>query len=314
VISELSPLFHDGVALIRPEDAQLRKHSWVRFSKRWPNDLNKGGWASGQTFVVRQDTVLVDYPVSRIIVDQDWAVLDLTNQSLPAIPGVPHPTAFQAGTFQMYPVNPDIIYQISVGMKKGDYFNQLQISSQSLNIYQLGSSAIPPAMIDPVYRYLGAKYPKDSPYNSPTWFLYSILNAPQILLNVFMDGGDTMVGANHYGKATIDFRVNKAQLTNITLASIAAVSIPYGSNLTVVVPSGNVACVYGGQKGDTRITDSRGGVSAVANGQETVVPSGWTVQTGSGSALITTMEDVRQWRSIQERALYIPFYDELNVF
>jgi len=217
--------------IFRSEDIQLTKNSWVRFSPNFPND-QKTGWASGKTFVVSQDTILVDYPVSRNVVNQDFTVLDLTNQSNPTIPGIPHPTAAQAGTLQMYPANPYILYQISVGMKPGKYFIQLQIPRGTVPIYQMGSSAIPPSITDPVYRYLGAKYPKDSPVNSPTWFLYSILDAPQIVLLVFMDGGDTMAAGVLYGKATIVFRVNKCPLKRITIADTAAIStlMPSGSS------------------------------------------------------------------------------------
>jgi len=236
VIGDLSPLYHNGVALVRPEDVQLKRHSWIRFSPKWPQDQNKGGWASGGIFVVSQDAILVDYPYSANIINQDFDIIDLTNQTNPTIPGVPHPTAAQRGTYQMYPVNPNIIYQISVGMKDGPYFVQTQIPRGTIPIYQLGSSAIPPNIADPVYRYLGAKYPKDSPCDTPTWFLYTIQNAPQIALFVFMDGGDTEVGGVLYGKATIDFKINKCALTQISLESIAALSIPYGRDSSFIVP------------------------------------------------------------------------------
>jgi hypothetical protein len=123
----------------------------------------------------------------------------------------------------MYPVNPNILYQISVGMKPGKYFVLTSIPSGTIPIYQMGSAAIPPSITDPLYRYLGAKYPEDSPEKSPTWFLYTILNAPQIILQILMDGGDTMAAAVLYGKATIIFRVNKCRLQEITPQSLANV-------------------------------------------------------------------------------------------
>lgn len=286
----------------------------MTFSKQWTEDTYSG-WAAGNTFVVSQDTLVVDYPVSRNIVNQDYAILDLTNQTNPTIPGVPHPTAAQAGTLQMYPTQPFVLYQIAIGMKKGKYFLQLQIPRGTLPIYQMGSSAIPPSISDPVYRYLGAKYPKDSPYESPTWFLYSIYNAPQIVLLVFMDGGDTEAAGVLYGKATINFGVNKCSLKQITLGSIATVNvnIPSGTG-NFAIPSGQVAVVTGGVNGDTKVT-SPGSASqtlGIANGQTSVVSSGWNVHTGSGSAVLTTLEDVRKWQMIQERALYIPYYKELT--
>jgi hypothetical protein len=218
----------------------------------------------------------------------------------------------------MYPMSQNIIYQISVGMKKGPYFVQTEIPYGTIPIYQLGSSAITPNLNDPVYRYLGAKYPKDSPVDTPTWFLYTIMNAPQIVLISFMDGGDTMaiVGGvpTLFGKATIDFRVNKAVLQQITLGTTAALAITYGSGAQFTVPSGQVAVVTGGPNGDTTISAASKPTTGVASGNDIVAPTGWTVTTGSGSAVLTTMEDVRKWRSIQDNALYIPYYSELTGF
>jgi hypothetical protein len=302
---------HHVTPAVRTDELQLKKGSWVKGSSLFPND-QKTGWFSGNYFVVSQDTLLVDYPVSAIIVNQDYVTLDLTNQTNPTIPGVPHPTAAQAGTLQMYPINPYIIYQISVGMKKGPYFVQLQIPKGTVPIYQLGSSAITPSINDPVYRYLGAKYPKDSPVDSPTWFLYSILNAPQIVLLLFMDGGDTEAAGLLYGKATIVFRVNKCALSQISLASTALVNMPLGPNTITAIPNGQVAIVTGGPNSDTRVTNAQNSTVGISKGQTSIVSSGWTVHTGSGSATLTTMDDVRKWQTIQERALYIPYYTELT--
>lgn len=318
MLTDLSPLYHDGVALVRSEDVQLRKNSWVRGSPQFPSDDNKGGWFRGKTFVVSKDTILVDYPVSANILNQDYVTLDLTNQTNPAIPGVPHPTAPQVGTLQMYPATANVLYQISVGMKKGKYFVQLQIPKGTVPIYQMGSSAIPPAIGDPVYRYLGARYPKDSPVDSPTWFLYAINNAPQIVLLVFMDGGDTEAAGVLYGKATIVFRVNKCVLQEITLGSIASQTVTqFGQAVQIQVPSnpsGIAVVATGGPNNDTKITVSGGSTLVLSNGQTAIALAGWTVATGSGSAVLTTLDDIKKWSTIQEKALYIPYYTELTNF
>ena len=313
MITDLSPILHHVTPAVRTDELQLKKGSWVKFSSMFPND-QKTGWALGGTFVVSKDTLVVDYPVSNIIDNQDYVTLDLTNQTNPTIPGVPHPTAAQQGTLQMYPVNPYIVYQISVGMKRGSYFTLLSIPRGTIPIYQMGSAAIPPSINDPVYRYLGAKYPQDSPVDSPTWFLYTLMNAPQIVLQLFMDGGDTEAAGILYGKATIVFRVNKCQLQNISLGSIVALALPIPPNTTITITNGQVAVVTGGQRGDTRITGPQGSISAIPNQQVSLAPAGYTVSTGSGSAVITTMDDVRKWQNIQDRALYIPYYTELTNF
>ena len=311
MLTDLSPLLHHVTPAVRNDDLQAKKGSWFKFSSRFPND-QKTGWCSGKIFIVSQDTLLVNYPVSSNLVNQDFTTIDLTNQTNPTIPGVPHPTAAQQGTFQMYPVNPYIVYQIAVGMKKGKYFVVLSIPRGTIPIYQMGSSAIPPSLADPVYRYLGAKYPKDSPIESPTWFLYTILNAPQIVLQPFMDGGDTMAAGVLYGKTSINFGVNKCLLKEITLSDIAYLAIPVSPQSTFTVPASRVAVVNGGQ--NTQVTTAQRQMVGISPGNVFVADAGSTVQTGMGKATITTLKDVEKWQMIQERALYIPYYDELTGF
>jgi hypothetical protein len=312
VITDLSPLYHNKSLLLKAEDIQLKKGSWVRFSDKFPND-QKTGWASGKLFTVSSDTILVDYPVSNNIVSQDYVNMDLTNQTNPVIPGVLHPTAAQKGTYQMYPVQEYVLYQIAIGMKKGNYFVQLYVPLGQTPIYQLGSSAVTPSITDPLYKYLGAKYPNDSPVDSPTWFLYTILNAPQIVLQEFMDGGDTMVGTANYGKATIVFRINKCQLSLLTLPALATVATQYGPQSNQQIPSGYVGYVTGGPGGDTKVTIN-GAAGTVGAKQTYVALAGSTVSTGSGSLVITTLNDVQRWDKAHESALYIPYYTELTGF
>lgn len=311
MFGNLSPLTHAGQMLMKLEDVQARKGSWFKFSNQFPKD-NKTAWASGGTFVVSQDTVLVDYPVSRNILNGDWVNLDLSNDSNPTLPGVPHPTALQAGTLQLYPATQNIVYQISLGMKRGPYFSQFYFNSQANPpVYQLGSAAIQSGIADPVYRYLGAQYPQDSPDKFPTWFLYSIMQAPKMIVQLFMDGGDTMAGGALYGKATVVFRVNKCKLTPISLGSIAGVNQQINQNQNATVPSYRVALVTGGQGGDTKVKNPGGAEIAVPANTSVMVDSGYVVNTGSGSAIITREKDIDKWHSIQEKATYIPWYTEM---
>jgi len=126
-----------------------------------------------------------------------------------------------------------------------------------------------------------------------------------------MDGGDTEAAGTLYGKATIDFKVNKASLKQITLGSIAVVNIPVPSKTSISIPNGQVAVVTGGPGGDTQMVGPQQQPITLPSGQQAVVSSGWTIQTGSGSAILTTLDDVRKWKTVQERALYIPYYSEL---
>lgn len=312
MIFDLSPLTHKGQMLLKEQDVQLKRDSWVRFSSLWPAD-DKTGWCSGKTFTVSADPILVDYPVSRNIVNGNYATLDLTNDTNPTIPGVPHPTAAQAGTLQMYPATTYILYQISVGIKPGKQFLQIYFNSvQNPPVYQLGSAAIQGGIADPVYRYLGAKYPDDSPANFPTLQLFTIMQAPKIILQMYMDGGDTMVGGLLYGKGTCLFRVNKCKLAQVTRESLSLINIPVPSNSQILVPSGRVGVLTGGTGNNTYAKNTGGATIPVASGVSMMFDPGYTLVTGSGYGMITTESDMRKWQGVQEKALYLPYYTELT--
>ena len=313
-VNNISPLTHNGQMLLKLEDVQAQKGSWFRFSPQFPSD-NKTKWASGNTFEVSMDTILVDYPVSRNIANQDWVNLDLSNDTNPTLPGVPHPTVAQTGTLQMYPPTDYIIYEISVGMKRGDYFSQLYFNAVSNPpLYQLGSNSVQGGIADPVYRYLGAQYPKDSPDKFPTLFIYTVKQAPKILVQMFMDGGDTEVAGVLYGKATIVFRVNKCKLQQITQQSESIIYIPVPAHTSYAVPSGRVALVTGGNGGDTYVVNPSGAKIGVPSGTSMLVDPNYVVFTGSGSAIITTQSDYQHWLMVQEKAKYIPWFSELTNF
>lgn len=226
MFTDLSPLLHKADVSLRMGDLLLQKGSWVRGSDKFKNDEQTSWFAN--TFVVDLDPVLVRYPLSDIIADQDYVDVQLWNLigTAPS-PGVDHPTV--AYSKRMYPTKTNVLYQIAVGMKPGPYFVLTNIPKGTTPIYQLGSTDILPSVDDPAYRYLGAKYPQDSPEESPTWYLYAINQGPQITLTKFMDGGDTEVGGTLYGKASIVYNINKCHLSAIT-----PVNLPVGVTMAQV--------------------------------------------------------------------------------
>lgn len=203
MISELAKPFNKASIALNPDDVLLKKGSWVRFTNAWPTDQNLT-WASGNTFEVSLDPVLTPYPVSFTLQNGDYQYLDLSNMTVPT-PGTPLGTT---GSLQAYPAKTGVLYQIGIGMKPGNYFLQLYIPKGQY-IYTVGSPNIFPDITNQYFRYLGAKYPKDSPFDSPLWYLYAIYAQPAFILAPFVDGVD-------FDKINLVFFINKCVLSQIT--------------------------------------------------------------------------------------------------
>jgi len=198
MITELSPTMARSITSVRPEDLLLKKGSWVTFSKTWAGDQN---WAAGNSFEVANEPLVVKYPISRVAPTGRYCDIDLSNLVSPSST-IPAITAIFS--WQMYPVKTQQLYQIAVGMKPGNYFIQTFIPANKY-IYTVGATSIYPDINSPIWRYLGAKYPKDSPMDSPVWFLYTMWNMVPIILRLYCDGPD-------FEKMTVEFKINKCQL------------------------------------------------------------------------------------------------------
>jgi hypothetical protein len=209
MLTELSPTLTHSTVAVKPDELLLQKGSWVRFTKAWGQDQ---AWAADKTFEVVNDPLVVKYPISRKVPTGHYADLDLSNLVNPV--GGTMPAINASFSWQMYPVQTYNLYQISVGFKRGDYFVQTYIPASKF-IYTVGASVIYPDMNSTIWRYLGAKYPKDSPAESPVWYLYTMWNMVPIILRLYCDGPD-------YDKMTLEFKINKCQLAEINLRTVAA--------------------------------------------------------------------------------------------
>lgn len=197
MITELPKLYNRASINVDARQILLAKGSWVKFSPGWPSGQGSNfDWASGKVFKVSSDPVLTKYPLSFILPGSDYTTFDISNTQ-------PVGTAGE----QMYPNQTNVLYQIAIGMKPGNYFVQTYIP-RGQYVYTVGSSAIFPDITSSTYRYLGAKYPKDSPADAPLWSVYAIMNQPGFVFAPYVDGVD-------FDKATIEFNINKCQLTQI---------------------------------------------------------------------------------------------------
>ena len=202
----------------------LQQNSWVKFSKSWAADQD---YLAGNVYQVFNQPLVVRYPITRKAPTGYYATLDLSNT---VNPPSTTPAANANFSWQMYPNTKNVLYQISVGLKKGNYFVQTFIPSNKY-IYTVGSTSIYPDFNSSLWRYLGVKYPKDSPEESPVWNLYTVWNMVPIILELYSEGQDVE-------KMTLVFKVNKCQLKEIPPANpkydeanARAMLIPYYTDL-----------------------------------------------------------------------------------
>ena len=212
MFTALSPLFSRAATTVRPEDLLLQKGSWVRFSEAWTGTW---AWAKGNLFVVKEEPILVKYPVSRILPGDDWVDLALANSN---------------NGLKLYPDDVGILYEIAVGFKPGDYIVHLLVP-KAKDVLRLGQTTMYMDITDTTDKlYLGAKHPQDSPHTGPLLFLYAIKDAPAIYLRPYA------LGSVSWEKVTLEFHVNKCKLERVvdpTAEKVArAKRIAYYTELT----------------------------------------------------------------------------------
>lgn len=195
MLSHLSPLLARVNTYAKPEDLLLQKGSWVRFSDKF-KDTTK--WARGNFFEVEEEPVFVHYARSYTLPASDWKDLDLSNAT---------------NGLNLYPEDENVVYQIAVGFKPGEYITHVYIPKDKY-VYRLGETSMYP-VVDTTgtnyatHKYLGVFNPSDSPFDSPLLFLYVIKELSSFYLRPFiLEGVD-------FDKVTIGFGVNKCKLNLI---------------------------------------------------------------------------------------------------
>jgi len=203
MIVETSPAFASVATSVRPEDLLLRQNSWVKFTGAWPDNHD---WATdrvldqithkttriGKVFTVTQ-AVLVPVPYSYLLPGSDYKKLDLSNSS---------------SGLKLYPEDELVIYEIAVGMKKGDYILHIYIPTNKY-VFALADSTMSPDVTDDDYRFVGARQPSDSPADHPLLKMYAIKDMAAFQLWLYA------LKSVAYEQATLQFYVNKCRLSEI---------------------------------------------------------------------------------------------------
>ncbi|KKN35595.1 hypothetical protein LCGC14_0782050 [marine sediment metagenome] len=168
---------------------QLQEGYLVRFSEKWPSTFSQ---IRGKTFRI-QKTSQIPYDLSYIIPVDDYRDIDLSNGT---------------GSFMenLYPTNDTTLYEVSLGLKLGNYVVHFYLPATQ-NISGLEqASMINPDVTDAKEKFLGARQPKDSPYDNPQMKFYLVKDlSPLIVRPVILSNVD-------YELVVLGFVVNKCKI------------------------------------------------------------------------------------------------------
>jgi len=169
----------------------LQEGYMVHFDSDWPSTHD----------AIRERTFRIDavnqvpYDLSYIIPTGDYRDVDFANGS---------------STFKesIYPEQQNSLFEVLLGLKLGNYLTHWYIPAGK-SIHQLEYAQMYPDLTDTKKKYLGARQPKDSPYNDPRIKLYLVKDLAPLIMRLFVLGGVD------YEKCVIGLTVNKCQLREI---------------------------------------------------------------------------------------------------
>ncbi|GAH43249.1 unnamed protein product [marine sediment metagenome] len=121
----------------------LQEGFYVRFTDVWPGTLSE---VRGKLFQIEQ-TNQVPYDISRIIPEDDYCDIDLSNA---------------AGGENIYPVNSRTLYETLIGFKPGNYLVHFYIPAGEY-LHRLEQSGMVPDVTSLTRKYLGARKPERQP-------------------------------------------------------------------------------------------------------------------------------------------------------
>ncbi|MBA7715857.1 hypothetical protein ES703_124915 [subsurface metagenome] len=169
----------------------LQEGYLVHFASDWPSTHNA---IREKTF--RLDAVnQVPYDLPYIIPTGDYRDVDFANGS---------------GTFKenIYPENQNSLFEVLIGLKPGNYLTHWYIPA-GRSVHQLEYAQMYPDLADTKKKYLGARQPKDSPYDDPRIKLYLVKDLAPLIMRLFVLGGVD------FEKCVIGLTINKCKLREI---------------------------------------------------------------------------------------------------
>jgi len=169
----------------------LQEGYLVTFSSDWPSTH----------VAIREKTFRIDvcnqvpYDLPYIIPTGDYRDVDFSNG---------------AGTFQesIYPENLTSLFEVLVGFKPGNFLTHWYIPAGK-SIHALEYAQMYPDLTSTKKKYLGARQPKDSPYNDPRIKLYFVKDLAPLIMRVFV-----LPGVD-YENCITGLTINKCKLREI---------------------------------------------------------------------------------------------------
>ena len=175
----------------------LQEGYLVTFSSDWPSTHE----------AIREKTFRIDavnqvpYDLSYIIPTGDFRDVDFANGS---------------GTFKenIYPENQNSLFEVLLGFKPGNFISHWYIP-QGKSVHNLEYAQMYPDLTNVKRKYLGARQPKDSPYEDPRIKLYFIKDlAPMIMRLFVLPGVD-------FEKVVTGLTINKCLMRELDLPTEA---------------------------------------------------------------------------------------------
>ena len=175
----------------------LQEGYLVTFSSDWPSTHE----------AIREKTFRIDavnqvpYDLSYIIPTGDFRDVDFANGS---------------GTFKenVYPENQNSLFEVLLGFKPGNFLSHWYIPAGK-SVHNLEYAQMYPDLTNAKRKYLGARQPKDSPYEDPRIKLYFVKDlAPMIMRLFVLPGVD-------YEKVVTGLTINKCQMRELDLPTEA---------------------------------------------------------------------------------------------
>jgi hypothetical protein len=175
----------------------LQEGYLVHFSEDWPSTQDA---IRNKTFRI-DATNQVPYDLSYVIPTGDYRDVDFANGS---------------GTFKenVYPENQDTLFEVLIGFKPGCFLSHWYIPAGK-SIHNLEYAQMYPDLTNAKRKYLGARQPKDSPYDDPRIKLYFVKDLAPLIMRLYV-----LAGVD-YEKIVTGLTVNKCKLQEITSPSDA---------------------------------------------------------------------------------------------
>ena len=169
----------------------LQEGYLVTFSSDWPSTHN----------AIREKTFRIDavnqvpYDLPYIIPTGDYRDVDFANGS---------------GTFKenIYPENQNSLFEVLIGLKKGNYLTHWYIPAGK-SVHQLEYAQMYPDLTDTKKKYLGARQPKDSPYDDPRIKVYLVKDLAPLIMRLYV-----LAGVD-FEKCVIGLTINKCLMREI---------------------------------------------------------------------------------------------------